>query len=604
MLSEKQKNIEIYKATYTAELNIPKLAELAGLTEYQNFYNEHKRNSTDGIISLTAIKDLLLRRRIVEFLISNFNIMGCSAFHTYRVLALLEIMSEFKAEIELEYTAFVEICKELAEKAMHRKGGVRSFLHMFYCFCEEKDHEDNPLEADIWKLEWFNISLDRDYAKRYDHFFFYNIKNQRNKELIKHYIEYCLKNTGLSIQTIYGRLSSLQTVLNLIEKPYDEWDCNDARALVEKIKERYSERNTIGSRMAVLFQFNDYLLLHDYIIENPIRELRDLSRMGTFKYKTTAADHSVILQIFNALDLIEDERVVLCFLMIYCVGMRVVEACSIGYDCIEKRGEETFLKYYSLKMKKDVCNVIPRSLYERIKRYKSLSKSYDFLFPAKRSRNHRAEKPMSSSYFYSEINKAMKIGGVINPDGTQYRFSPHSFRHLIAVKMREHKIPIQFIQEQLHHKSLEMTMQYLEYIDRAKIKKMDEFIDVHGEKVGIETKFIFDEDIDYANYMRKILRAQMLPNGICSRPIRLGRCPHGNACLTCPDFRTSKENLNTHKQQLKEVESLIKQAKENGWLPQVETNEIIRRNLLSIIEKLEEMTTSEQCCTSNCTIYR
>ncbi len=597
MYSEGQKKTEIYRIVYTGKLDIARIVNFSDIEAYKSFYfdSNHLKSLNNGTIDVRIVEDLLLRRRIAEFMISSMDVdkLSATTFHTYRVLALSEIIDEFPEELKESYDEFKKKCEELSQKVEHRKGGVRSFLHSFALFCDEKDHEENPLESDIWKIEWFNLSRDRDYAKRYNKFLFGSIQNSRNKELIKHYIAYCLRNTGNSVQTIYGRLSSLRTSLNMVEKPYDEWDLMDGQIFGEKIKRRYKDSKTIASRMAVLFQFTDYLLLNDFIKENPVKCLRSLSHIGEFKYKTSSADHSVVLQIFNVLDSIDDERVVLCFLMIYCVGMRVSEACAIDFDCTEKHEQGTFLKYYSLKMKKDVYNVIPCSLYERIERYKTLNPRKGFLFPAKRPRNRNVEKPMATSYFYAKINEAMITGKVTNPDGSPYRFSPHSFRHLIAVKMRERKIPIQFIQEQLHHQSVEMTIQYLEYIDKVKIKKMDEYINIHGEVTGFKKDFLFDEDVEYANYVRKNLNAQILPNGVCARPVRLGKCQHGNSCLTCPDFRTSKDNLVAHKEQLKRVECFITQAKDNGWLPQVETNEILRNNLLSIIRKLEEKVENE-----------
>jgi len=39
-----------------------------------------------------------------------------------------------------------------------------------------------------------------------------------------------------------------------------------------------------------------------------------------------------------------------------------------------------------------------------------------------------------------------------------------------------------------------------------------------------------------------------LPNGYCGRPPQQ-HCPHPNACLTCPDFQTTPEFLDVHRQQ-------------------------------------------------------
>lgn len=334
----------------------------------------------------------------------------------------------------------------------------------------------------------------------------------------------------------------------------------------------------------IIFQsFADYLLVHDYIDDNPVKKYRHLARIGTFKHNANSVDHSVVLQIFNALHNITDKRLVICFLLLYCVGMRVSEACCIKTDCTEKTEKGTFVKYYSLKMKKEVYNVIPTALYEMIEELKAERIGEEYLFES-----NRLGIPMSSSFFSDKLNQEFTESGVSNPDGTPYRFTPHSFRHLMAVRMRENEIPFQFIQEQLHHVSPEMTLAYIEYLDRVKIDKMDKFIDSSGNYTKGEIIADLTADEEYADYMRKHINAQMLPDGICARPIKLGKCSHANACLTCPDFRTSVRYLDIHRKHLESVEQYINTAKENGWLPQVESNQLIMKTLKTIIEKLEE----------------
>ena len=54
-----------------------------------------------------------------------------------------------------------------------------------------------------------------------------------------------------------------------------------------------------------------------------------------------------------------------------------------------------------------------------------------------------------------------------------------------------------------------------------------------------------------------------LPNGYCGR-LPQQDCPHPNACLTCPDFQTTPEFLDIHRQQAKTNRKLIARAEANG----------------------------------------
>ena len=79
-----------------------------------------------------------------------------------------------------------------------------------------------------------------------------------------------------------------------------------------------------------------------------------------------------------------------------------------------------------------------------------------------------------------------------------------------------------------------------------------------------------------------------MPNGLCALPTQQQRCPHANACLTCGHFRTHKQHLPQHKEQLKQTECFIQQAKEKGFTRQIEMNEKIKFSLETIINRLEE----------------
>ena len=87
-------------------------------------------------------------------------------------------------------------------------------------------------------------------------------------------------------------------------------------------------------------------------------------------------------------------------------------------------------------------------------------------------------------------------------------------------------------------------------------------------------------------FTRNVL-AQALTNGYCAIPVVAGPCPHPNACLNCPHFRTDVSFLEIHKAELHETERVIAKAKANGWARQIEMNEQKRANLFNIITSLE-----------------
>ncbi|HEY7416654.1 MAG TPA: hypothetical protein VH593_15805 [Ktedonobacteraceae bacterium] len=95
-------------------------------------------------------------------------------------------------------------------------------------------------------------------------------------------------------------------------------------------------------------------------------------------------------------------------------------------------------------------------------------------------------------------------------------------------------------------------------------------------------------DSGEAQWIKKNVLAQALPNGQCALPVVGGVCPHANACLTCVHFWTNASFLVQHKAQLQETQRLIQIARTNGWQCQVEMNERVETNLKQMITTLEE----------------
>ena len=79
-----------------------------------------------------------------------------------------------------------------------------------------------------------------------------------------------------------------------------------------------------------------------------------------------------------------------------------------------------------------------------------------------------------------------------------------------------------------------------------------------------------------------------LPNGYCGRPPQQD-CPHPNTCLTCPDFQTTPEFLDVHRQQAATNRKLIARADANGQFRLVGNLRRVQDSLDQIIPALEAL---------------
>lgn len=392
--------------------------------------------------------------------------------------------------------------------------------------------------------------------------------------------------TNNSVSTLFSKFQALKTMLNLIEVPYTEWTRNEATLAFETHLQKTS-RKTVAARYLDMRAFTHFLIEENIIEDSPIKTFVDLGKPGKYEYKSTAPENYVVNQIFSKLDKFNPE-VALWFLIVKCTGGRGSDVCQTPRKCLEfkqdKDGNPVYsIRTYSSKFKKDVVNVIPENLYNLVDTYIKESKSTNkYLFPSKKI-NSCIQRSTMVQRFKDKIREL----NITNVDGTPYEFKPHSFRHLMAVKMRENDIPLQFVQEQLHHNSPEMTMAYMEYTQKQLLKDANKFYDINGELCPVDVDIELTDDEQYAEYLNKYINARTLPSGICSKSAKLGPCNHGNACLDCQSFRTSPAYLPELRDQLYRAEVFLAKAIENDWKPQIKTNEADVSKLKDLIRKIE-----------------
>lgn len=439
-------------------------------------------------------------------------------------------------------------------------------------------------DRDVWELEKFNISPERiNKSSAIKNIYFTDIENVNNREYAKKYFKYLIGNTDLSIATIRSRSTAIKDFLSHIDNiDLDKIKRCDVESYYEELNKRNLKDKTFNQSVVDNLNFLQYLELKGEIKRNYF--FSQDTKYSPRELNLRSIDSYVINQIFNILDKIEPKLSIM-YLTLYCVGMRISELCQMQTDCLYTTDNGYFIKYYSPKMKKEVTNPIPKSLYELLLKQIEVTKS-------KISENERyifasrPNEPYLSSTFQDQMKNELDKFDIKNPDGTKYNFKSHDYRHTVATNMLEQDIPLNIIQKILHHESIEMSLAYAEITDKRRTQKHKEFIDVKGKVAPIATDIKL-EDIATVEWIRENINAQILPNGVCALPAKLKKCPHANSCLTCNSFRTSIEHLETHKQQLIRTEEYIKVAKKNNWIRQVETNEEVRENLIKIINTLE-----------------
>lgn len=297
---------------------------------------------------------------------------------------------------------------------------------------------------------------------------------------------------------------------------------------------------------------------------------------------------NVLRQLINSLHTIPEHTQRLIRVLIE-TGRRIGEVCTLPYDCLyQDESNDYYLNVNDKKTHKKYliplsseCMLIIRKQQAYIEEIGERHKGYLFLGSKNCKVAHAKARTINMV-----LHNLAADNNIVNDNGELWRFSSHQFRHTAGTRMINAGVPQHIVQRYLGHESPEMTSRYA-YIHDQTLK--NEFKKLQGKLVDIQGKSITLDQIvkEDAKWLKHNISSQALPNGVCTLPCAQKRCPHANACLTCSNFKTSKEHLSSHKKQLKQTEKIIHTAKANGWQRQVEMNNEVKANLKRIINALE-----------------
>lgn len=586
--------------------------DVLNMKNYPNEDIANKFNKTKkSIIDLNGIKSIELKNEIKIFLdnIINTNTTNFLNIKTTYLTPLNNLIKFFVEDENGDIKSIIycdssirDYYKEYLEKkgiSIHHKSkkwigdsvNVK-IIDKMKNYIEEINDNRIGFERDLWYIDKLAISKDRiNKSKSIKRISFKDIECKENRELVKIYMKYLIGNTDKSISTVTSELGYIKEFISYIKyKEVNSLQRKDIEIFYEYINSKNLNDKTFNKYIYVNFAFMQYLEVRGVIEKNHFY-FQDIKTINT-KFKLSSINSYVTNQIFNILDDI-DFKLSTMFLIIYCTGMRVSDVCQLKNDCLYSDENGFFIKYYCQKMRKEVTNPIPENLFNIIsKKVKDNKLDYDYgekyLFPSDKN------KPYLSSTYRRQMKAILKEHGVKNPDGSEYEYKCHDYRHTLATDMLNKDIPLNIIQKILHHESQEMTLAYAEINDDRRIKKHKEFINIKGKFAPISSEIKVD-DIAKIEWIRENINAQILPNGICALPVKLNKCPHANSCLTCDKFRTNKKYLQIHKNHLKRVDEYLEIARKNNWIRQIETNEEIRVNLINIINKLEKICKGDEC---------
>lgn len=418
------------------------------------------------------------------------------------------------------------------------------------------------------------------------------------KKALKHFMKLSLVTVAAS--TVNQRFKAVQMFNDFIVEEYGILTVQEVnREVIVEFLNYLADygysANTRATRLSLLKTFfeistiNKWAKFHPYLLTP-----RDFPK----KLRTVPKfiPDEIIDQIIDNSNILSD-HVLAMLLVLMETGMRVSELCSLKkhYLFYDAQGNP-FLKRVQTKNKQELSVPITRDLEKVIIKQivlveESKGIEFEYLFPSISNRTAKIPAPMSSRGFREHLRKFSILANLKTKEGKPYHLHPHLFRHTVATQMINRGVPIHFIQRFLGHNSPEMTIRTYAYIhDQTLKKELENFqntktVNISGQAINFSNDNQKEIDLEF---FKKNVLTQALPNGYCARPAIRGDCPHANACLTCGDFRTTKEFLGVHQEELEKTKKVLEKAKENGWQRQIEMNTKVFNNLEKIISSLNK----------------
>lgn len=436
--------------------------------------------------------------------------------------------------------------------------------------------------------------------------YFDRINQDWLKHLTKLFVKYMAGNRSYATLRMY--LDSISLFSRFLSERYSLFEVEDInRSIITEYLSFLNQKKLSASRkyhhIADLNTFFRTGIMNGWF-EVPLYLIVPEDYPKQIKTHPRYIPEEVMQQLNQHLDALPEPVIRMVLILQEC-GLRIGELLQLEINCLKRDTKgDCFLQFMQWKMNQELTIPISTEVATVIQEQQqfiqaNLGNDFQYLFCAreKTGRNHEREfkpvpKVMGTQTFARFLKKISEKFDIKDNLGKPWNFQSHQFRHTVGTRMVNSGVPLHIIQRYLGHESPTMTQRYAHIHDETLKKEIAEFhgkvVNVFGQIVSAENPEL-DNDADL-QWMRKNILTQSLPNGSCARPIVKGPCPHANACLTCGDFRTTREFLDEHKIQLEQTEKIIEKAKANGWQRQVEMNEQVKVNLQNIIKSLDNET--------------
>lgn len=282
--------------------------------------------------------------------------------------------------------------------------------------------------------------------------------------LLQEYVEYlrfvrrASENTVNAYRTDVIQFLQFLREKNLSLSSFGVKEAEDYLKQLSKNRDKPAGISTLARKISSLRNFFDYLVLRNYVSNNPwVRVKSPRLRKRTPDFLTKEE----IGMMLKASEQNGRDHLILC-LLYYC-GLRVSELCNLRVSDVSF--SPAFVRILMGKGRKDRIVPLNNSLSNKLRHYiaESGRQSEQFLFGG--------EDRMHPSTVFRIVRKYASLCNI------KKRVHPHTLRHSFATHLLQRRVNVRVVQELLGHANLSTTSTYLHLLDEEKFAAVNALIE-------------------------------------------------------------------------------------------------------------------------------
>ena len=474
--------------------------------------------------------------------------------------------------------AGIEAFKNYLSLIVGKTPVLNSFLRNVRCTWHDEFHAAAWYERDIWDLRKVHMDPSRiNISVPNSRINFFDIENPDNKKLFKTYMLHLIGDRNICQTSICTISYSLRAFLRRCPCSLKEIDSGKLKELLMQQKAFYRSQEKYNNMIYILEDFYRFCNLENLLPDIKIN-FRDFRKPRRINMQFKRLSSGVKKQIFAHLHELRPD-VAMIFLTVYCTGLYLSEVCQLKTDCLLKQEGVCYIRVLKLHEQNTVNQPIPQTLFDYLSYYRDRvlkQNPGNWLFPGIK------RKFISAASVEEEMRRFILNHHITDEQGNLIKFRFHSLKHDLAYRMLDDDLSLLTIQNLLHADTIESALLYSAIHEKEKRDKYFHFL----EKTG-RTKVLADGEEDRQILWIRERMAQILPNGYCSYPVKLGLCPHANQCLFCDNFHTTKDFLPVFYRQSAKLALFLHTLEKSGQDKRYEAALKVKKRIDYLIQQLE-----------------